>query len=247
MRVLLLGGTSEASALARAFAAEAIPAVFSYAGRTDAPVAQPLPVRIGGFGGVQGLCDFLLAEKITHLVDATHPFAGQMTGNAVAACRQAGLPYLALERPPWQASPGDRWTRVGDVTAAVAALPDKASRVFLAIGRQNLAPFAAKPQHHYLLRLVDPAQDLPLPDVAIILARGPFDVAGDIAVLRCHRIEWIIAKNAGGEGAAAKLAAARALSVPVIMIDRPASPARATVADVADVLHWLHHGADRRV
>lgn len=242
MRVLLLGGTSEASALARALAEAGVEAVFSYAGRTGAPVAQPLPQRIGGFGGVAGLATWLRAEGITHLVDATHPFAAQMSTNAVAAAREAGIALLALERRPWKAGAGDRWTHVPDADAAIAALPVAPSRIFLAIGRQGLAAFAARPQHHYLLRLVDPPEGpLPLPDAEAVIARGPFTEAGDRALLAAHRIDLILSKNAGGTGARAKLDAARALGIPVILIDRPAIPERPVVASVAEVMRWLAH------
>ncbi len=243
-RILLLGGTTEASQLARALADAAADAdaVFSYAGRTDNPVAQPLPTRIGGFGGVDGLIGYIRDQAITHIVDATHPFAAQMSHNAAAACAQTGTALIALERPAWQAQAGDDWTHVPDLEGAVAALPDDPSRVFLAIGKQNLAAFAAKPQHHYLLRLVDPGAGISaLPHTSTVIARGPFDVAGDTALLRDHAITHIVAKNAGGTGAEAKLEAARHLRLPVILIDRPALPPRETAASVAQVMAWLAH------
>ena len=216
--------------------------MFSYAGRTDAPVAQPLLVRVGGFGGVEGLRDWLRRERITHVVDATHPFAAQMSRNAVAACAGAGVPLVALERPAWVAGAGDDWRHVADVEAAVAALPDNPARVFLAIGKQTLAPFAARPQHHYLLRLVDPPEGpLPLPRTTAVIARGPFDAAGDIALMRDHSITHVVAKNAGGAGAEAKLVAARTLGLPVILIDRPVLPARTVKATVEGVMDWLDH------
>jgi precorrin-6A/cobalt-precorrin-6A reductase len=239
-RILLLGGTTEASALARALAAAGVDAVFSYAGRTEAPVAQPLPQRIGGFGGVAGLVDYLRAERIGAVVDATHAFAAQMSRNAVEACAVAGVPLIGLQRPEWRAQAGDQWQHVADIAGAVAALPEQPARVFLAIGKQNLAGFAARP-HHYLLRLVDAPDLPPLPDCTVVLARGPFEVAGDLALLRQHRIGWIVAKNAGGAGAAAKLVAARELGLPVIMIARPALPARQVVGSVAEVMGWLGH------
>lgn len=240
MRVLLLGGTTEASRLARALAEGGIDAVFSYAGRTDAPVAQPLPTRVGGFGGVQGLIDFIAAERITHLVDATHPFAAQMSTNAVAACAATGTPLCAFERAPWVAGPGDDWRHVPDMDGAVRALPDEPARVFLAIGKLHIAKFATKPQHHYLLRLVDaPTAPLPLPDVTAVIARGPFVEADDLALLRAHAITHIVAKNAGGAGAEAKLKAARILGIPVILIDRPQIPPRHTAHEVDGVLAWL--------
>lgn len=238
----MLGGTTEASALARALADSGADAVFSYAGRTDSPVAQPLPTRIGGFGGVEGLIGYIRDHAITHIVDATHPFAAQMSHNAVAACAQTGTALIALERPAWQAQAGDDWTHVPDLKGAVAALPDDPARIFLAIGKQNLAAFGAKPQHHYLLRLVDPGADnRALPHTSTVIARGPFDVAGDTALLQDHAITHIVAKNAGGVGAAAKLEAARHLRLPVILIDRPALPPRETADSVAKVMAWLAH------
>lgn len=238
-RVLLLGGTTEASLMARALAAAGVEAVFSYAGRTDQPVAQPLPMRVGGFGGVDGLTDWLRDEGITHVVDATHPFAAQMSRHAVLACDQADVALAALERAPWQAGPGDDWRQVDDVAGAVEALPEAPARVFLAIGKLHLAEFARRPQHHYLLRLVDPPGDLPLPDAVAVVARGPFDLAGDVALMRDHAITHVVAKNAGGSGARAKLEAARELGLPVILIARPDVAARQVFAQVEDVLHWI--------
>lgn len=240
-RILLLGGTTEASLLARALAGAGLDAVFSYAGRTAAPLAQPLPTRVGGFGGVAGLVAYLRAEGISHVVDATHPFAAQMTRNAVAACGIAGVPLLGFERPAWQAGEGDDWLAVPDLACAVAALPAAPARVFLAIGKQHLAGFAARPQHHYLLRLVDAPGDVPLPRAEVVVARGPFTVEGDTALMQTHRITHVVAKNSGGSGARAKLDAARLLRLPVILIERPQVPARPVAASVAGVMAWLGH------
>ncbi|GLS86525.1 precorrin-6A reductase [Cypionkella aquatica] len=239
-RILLLGGTTEASLLARALAEAGGDAVFSYAGRTDHPVAQPLPMRVGGFGGVGGLVGYLRAENIGAVVDATHPFAAQMSRNAVEACGLAGVPLIGLERAAWAAEAGDNWLHVASIEAAIAALPDAPARVFLAIGKQNLSGFAAKP-HHYLLRLVDAPESSPLPDCTVVLARGPFEVVGDKTLMLQHKISHIVAKNAGGAGAAAKLVAARDLGIPVILIERPALPARRVVGSVAEVMAWLSH------
>ena len=227
--------------MARALAEMGVDAVYSYAGRTEAPVGQPLPVRVGRFGGVEGLAAYLRAEGISHLIDATHPFAAQMSRNAVEAAAATGIPMIALEREPWQAGEGDRWTHVADLPSAVTALGDGPRRVFLAIGRQNLDVFAVAPQHHYLLRLVDPpTEPLPLPRAEAVIARGPFDLAGDLALLKDHRIEVIVAKNAGGAGAEAKLIAARELGLPVILIDRPWVPERRIARTVAEVMTWLN-------
>ncbi|MBL4929726.1 cobalt-precorrin-6A reductase [Fuscibacter oryzae] len=240
--ILILGGTTEASLLAARLAAEGIPAIFSYAGRTAAPVGQPLPMRLGGFGGTAGLAQFLRSEGISHVVDATHPFAAQISRNAALACAETSTPLLALERAAWVAGEGDRWTLVSDTEAAVAALPKAPARVFLAIGKQTLTSFTARPQHHYLLRLVDPPDGgLPLPDASVVIDRGPFTVEGDLALLRHHRISHIVAKNSGGAGAEAKLIAARALGLPVILIDRPALPARNVAHDLAAVMAWIGH------
>ncbi|KII13638.1 cobalt-precorrin-6A reductase [Phaeobacter sp. S60] len=241
-RILLLGGTTEASSLARTLAEAGADAVFSYAGRTAKPVSQPLPTRVGGFGGVEGLSGYLKTESITHVIDATHPFAAQMSTNAVQACKSVGVPICAFERPAWQAGEGDSWLHADSIESAVNALPEAPARVFLAIGKQNLAQFAAKPQHHYLLRLVDaPEADLPLPHTTVEIARGPFDIAGDTALMQRHGITHVVAKNAGGAGAAAKLTAARTLGLPVIMIGRPKVPERPVLGSVAEVMAWIAH------
>jgi precorrin-6A/cobalt-precorrin-6A reductase len=246
--LLILGGTTDGSALAAACAARGVAAILSYAGRTAAPMAQPVPVRVGGFGGVDGLAHYLAAERITHLVDATHPFAAQMSGNAVRAARIVGVPLMALTRPAWRPVAGDRWRHVLDIAGAVATLSGPRRHVFLALGRMHVADFVAQPQHRYLLRFVDPPPvPPPLPDHALVIDRGPFTLAGDRALMTAHGIDLIVAKNAGGGGASAKLDAARALGLPVLLIDRPALPDRAEVHDVAAVFDWLAHDTDRGV
>ncbi len=228
--------------LARALAAAGVPAVYSFAGRTAAPLAPPLPFRVGGFGGVAGLRAYLAETGITRVIDATHPFAAQMSRNAVEACAAAGVPLLALERPAWVAGPGDDWRPVPDMEAAAAALPLAPTAVFLAIGRLELAAFAGRPEHRYLLRLVDPPEvPLPLTQVDCVIARGPFTLEGDLALMKGRGIGLVVAKNAGGQGARAKLDAARALGLPVILIDRPVIPARPVVSTVGEVLDWLPH------
>ena len=244
----MLGGTTEATALATALADLGHDAIFSYAGRTGNPADQPLPTRVGGFGGTDAMAAYLKDKAITHVVDATHPFAAGISANAVLACKRAGVALAALERPEWQAGEGDLWTRVGDIAGAVAALPEARARVFLAIGKQHIGDFAPKPGNFYLLRLVDPPKGpLPLPDAHAVIARGPFDLAGDRALMKAHRISHVVAKNSGGAGAEAKITAARELGLPVIMIDRPVLPGRPVLAGVGAVLRWLDHEADRGV
>ncbi|QOT74073.1 cobalt-precorrin-6A reductase [Sphingobium fuliginis] len=246
--ILILGGTTEASALAAALAERGVRAVLSYAGRTNKPQAQPVPVRVGGFGGMAGLARYLREEGVTHLVDATHPFAAAMSGNALGAAREAGVEHIMLTRPPWTAAEGDRWTYVPDMAGAVAALEGARQNVMLALGRMHVDAFAVQPQHHYLLRFVDmPAVAPGLPDHALVIDRGPFTVEGDMQLMRAHGIDCVVSKNAGGGGARAKLVAARMLGLPVVMIERPACPAAQVTHEVAGVLQWLGHAAERGV
>lgn len=248
-QALILGGTTEATALARAVADAGINGIVSFAGRVDRPVRQPLPQRVGGFGGVPGLIDYVRSSGTTHMIDATHPFAAQMSYNAVAACAACDIPLVALTRSAWRASEGDVWTHVPDIAGAVSALARPACRVMLAVGRMHLAEFAPNPQHSYLLRLVDPPKAaLPLPDTHVIVDRGPFTVENDQALMRHHKIDIVVSKNAGGAGASAKIVAARNLGLPVIMIARPKQPKRLELSSPAQVLEWLCHGAiDRGV
>lgn len=226
--------------MARALADAGVPATLSYMGRVERPKPQPVPVRVGGFGGVPGLVDWLRTHRVTHLVDATHPFAAQMSANAVAAAVASSVPLLALIRPAWVPGPGDRWTCVPDMAAAVAALAGPARRVMLAIGRMHLAEFAVQPQHDYLLRLVDPpVRPVPLPKAHVVVDRGPFSAEADRDLMAQHRIDLIVAKNAGGTGSVSKLQAARELGLPVLMIDRPDIPPRRTAQTVAQVLDWV--------
>jgi precorrin-6A/cobalt-precorrin-6A reductase len=245
-RAIILGGTGNANELAAALVRANIDAIYSYAGRTQIPLPHVLPTRTGGFGGAEGLADFIREAEITHVVDATHPFAAEMSRNAAIACAATGVPLLALERAPWTKTPDDRWIEVEDIAAAVAALPDMRARVFLAIGRQHIAPFAQKPQHAYTLRFVDaPDGALPLPGAEVIVSRGPFTYEGDLALMRERGIAWLVARNAGGDGARAKIDAARALGLPVIMIARPRLAERPRVESIGEVLAWLGHDARR--
>ncbi|MGR7994480.1 cobalt-precorrin-6A reductase [Xanthobacter sp. ZOL 2024] len=240
--LLILAGTTEAAALARAVSAAGIAGTVSFAGRVERLPAQPLPQRVGGFGGVAGLEAYLRENRITHVVDATHPFAVQMSAHALAACTHLGLPLAALTRSPWQEVPGDHWIHVPDMAGAVAALDRPATRVMLAVGRMHLADFLPHPQHFYLLRLVEPAKaPLPLPQHHAVIDRGPFSVEADRRLLQEHAIALVVSKNSGGTGAYAKIVAARTLGLPVIMIDRAPRLDRLELESVAAVLEWLAH------
>lgn len=239
----------EASALARKVAEAGISAQISFAGRVEQVKPQPLPVRIGGFGGIEGLATYLREAAISHLIDATHPFAAQMSRNAIYAARIADIPVVALTRAAWVPQEGDRWTEVQDISGAVQALSGAARRVMLAVGRMHLEEFAPNPQHFYLLRLVDrPDMPLPFPDSEAIIARGPFAYEDDLALLRDRRIDLVVSKNAGGSGARSKIDAARALGIEVLMIQRPDIPDRTELHSADEVMAWIgSHPIDRGV
>ncbi len=199
-----------------------VAATLSLAGRTSVAMAQPIPTRIGGFGGIEGLATYLATERIDVLIDATHPFAAQMARHAREAARAAGCLLLKVSRAPWSAGPGDRWHEVANIDIAIEALGTTPRRVFVTVGSLQLAAFARAPQHHYLVRTIDPVgSDRALPDAIYIEARGPFDVAGEQRLMRDHRIDILVTKNSGGEAASAKLRAARDLGIPVILLRRP--------------------------
>jgi precorrin-6A/cobalt-precorrin-6A reductase len=242
-RVLILGGTTEARLLAGRLAGRIdLDVTLSLAGRTVAPARQAVPVRSGGFGGAAGLADYLVREQIDVLIDATHPYASAISANAWAATQTAGVRFVALRRPPWIAVAGDRWTEVEDARDAVRALGDKPRRVFVALGRNELAPLLQAPQHSYLIRSIDPVDPpLRLPQAAYVTGRGPFAEADELALMRAHGIDAVIAKNSGGAATYCKIAAARALGIEVIMLRRPSAPAAPNVETVDEAIGWLDH------
>ncbi|MBZ9773351.1 cobalt-precorrin-6A reductase [Mesorhizobium sp. CO1-1-8] len=252
-RILILGGTSEARQLVGKLAAHAgLSIALSLAGRTESPVAQGVPVRSGGFGGADGLAAYLRKEHIDLLIDATHPYAAQISANAAQAVRAAGVPILALRRPGWEPVEGDRWTLAATVADAVQALGAAPRRVFLALGRQEVAAFEAAPQHHYLIRSVDAVDPkLAVPNARYLLARGPFREVDERALLQEQRIGIVVSKNSGGEATYGKIAAARALGIEVVMIRRPDLPdvpsAETVEALAAMVYHFVEPAAERGV
>ncbi len=216
--------------------------MLSLAGRTASPARQSVPVRSGGFGGAAGLADYLVHERIDVLIDATHPHASVISANAVEAAGKTEVPLVVLQRPPWIAVAGDRWSEVSGVRNAVHTLGQAPRRVFVALGRNELAPFNDAPQHHYLIRSVDPVDPpLPLPHVSYVTGRGPFSEANDRALMAAHRIDVVIAKNSGGGATYGKIAAARTLGIGVIMVRRPPAAAAPAVETVEDALVWLDH------
>jgi precorrin-6A/cobalt-precorrin-6A reductase len=262
-RLLVLGGTGDAVKLAslaillqrgfsslrdaprtRGFAnANDLPGltvITSLAGRTSAPKSLVGEVRIGGFGGEAGLVRYLQTEQIDLLIDATHPFAAQISRNAAGAATKAGVPRLMLIRPGWACSPEDNWIEVESVEAAVAAIPASAERIFVTIGRQQLTPFASLVDKWCLMRSIDPPDlTIPLPPGKLLLDRGPFNLEAERELLQEYQIQAIVSKNSGGEATYAKIIAGRELGLPVIMIQRPIVPAGEIVTDVAGAIEWL--------
>jgi precorrin-6A/cobalt-precorrin-6A reductase len=242
-RLLILGGTAEARELAGRLAARSgLDIMLSLAGRTASPARQPVPLRVGGFGGAAGLADYLVRERIDALIDATHPYASVISANAAAAARQTGVPFMMLRRPPWIALAADRWTEANNVGDAARALGQDPRRVFVTLGRNELAPFQAAPQHHYLIRSVDPVDPpLALPHANYVTGRGPFSEVAERALITAHRIDVVISKNSGSSATYGKIAAARALGIEVIMLRRPPTTQAPAVDTVDDAIAWLDH------
>lgn len=240
--LLILGGTEEARRLAAAAVARfggALAVTTSLAGRTQSPAAIAGAVRRGGFGGADGLIDYLRAEKIDCVIDATHPFAGQISAAARAACDAANLPLLTLTRPAWQREQGDRWIEVATAAEAAALLPRLGKRVFLTIGRRELDAFARTNGVYFLVRLIEPpARQLSFP-AEVILGRGPFTFDEERGIMTRHAIDLLITKESGGAATAAKLAAARAAGIPVVMLRRPSAVSGVRVENFEDAIRWL--------
>jgi precorrin-6A/cobalt-precorrin-6A reductase len=244
-RVLILGGTTEAAALAERLVrdrGDRLDVTTSLAGRTAAPKALPGRVRTGGFGGSAGLAAYLASEKVDALIDATHPFAQEMSAHAAEAAARTRVPRLVLARAPWAPVSGDRWIDAADIAGAVGALRARAAltRIFLTVGSGGIASFAAVPLRFFLVRVAEPPiRPASFADYAVVVDRGPFAFEKEIALLREHRIEAVVSKNAGGAATYAKIAAARALTLPVIMIARPKPVAGDTAFSVDEAEAWL--------
>ncbi|MEV8540216.1 cobalt-precorrin-6A reductase [Streptomyces sp. NPDC051572] len=240
-RILILGGTTEARELAAELTAlPEVKVTTSLAGRVSRPGALAGDVRIGGFGGAEGLAAWLREHHVDAVVDATHPFAETITANAARAGAATGLPVVVLRRPGWQPGPGDHWHAVASLSEAAEALPALGRRVLLTTGRLGLAAFAHLAQLRFVVRSVEPPEPPMPPDVEVLLARGPFTVADEAALLREHRIDVVVTKDSGGAATAAKLTAAREAGVPVVVVRRPPLPdGVGAVPDVAGVLEWL--------
>lgn len=245
--VLILGGTTEARRMAEALVADpSYDVTTSLAGRVAAPVLPPGEVRIGGFSGIggagsiAGLAGWTIGHDVTHVIDATHPFAERMSFNASEAAALSGIPLLALRRPGWTREPGDDWTYADSLEEAADRLPALGARAFLTTGRMGLHTFAHLNETWFLVRSVDPP-DAPVPPrLEVLLDRGPFTLAGERELLARHRIDVLVTKDSGGSATAPKLAAAREAGIPVLVVRRPAVPEGVPEADsVEAALHWL--------
>jgi precorrin-6A/cobalt-precorrin-6A reductase len=240
-RLLILGGTGEATELAKK--AATIPhldVLVSLAGRTRQPMNQLEKTRVGSFGGEAGLIHFLQEQQIDLLIDATHPFAAQISFNAARAANYCKIPWLHLVRLAWEAVNGDRWIEVESNQAAADVLPEIAHRIFLTIGRQELSTFAHLQDLWFLMRMVDPPQSNEyLPPGKLLLKRGPFSLEDERSLLQMYEIGAIVSKNSGGDATYAKILAARELDLPVVMIQRPPVPAGEHASDVETALSWL--------
>jgi precorrin-6A/cobalt-precorrin-6A reductase len=238
--VLILGGTTEGRALAAALVPSARRVTSSLAGRVAQPRLPAGEVRIGGFGGPDGLAAWLRAEGVDAVVDATHPFAAGISDNAALAAAATGVPLLVLRRPGFTPVDGDRWHPVNSLAAAAELLPGLGQRVFLTSGRQGIGAFAHLDGIHFLARSVDPPEPPLPPSLEVLLDRGPFTLDGERALLRRHRIDVLVTKDSGGAATAPKLTAARELGLPVVVVVRPPVPAGVPVAeDVEGALNWL--------
>lgn len=243
-RILILGGTAEARALAQALHAAGVPVVSSLAGRVARPRLPVGETRVGGFGGPEALARWLEDEAIAAVVDATHPFAERISASAVRAASLAGRPLLRLERPGWTPVEGDRWAWVDDLPAAAAALEELgARRVLLTTGRQGLAAFAADAARWFLVRCVDPPEAALPAHHEVLLDRGPYTLEGERALIATHAIDVVVTKDSGGPLTEAKLAAARERGLPVIVVRRPPRGAVQTVADVDAGAAWARRQA----
>ncbi|WP_030180674.1 cobalt-precorrin-6A reductase [Streptomyces sp. NRRL S-813] len=242
VHVLVLGGTTEAREVAAALAGRpGVRVTISLAGRVSRPGPLDGEVRVGGFGGADGLAAWLREHRVDALVDATHPFAESITRNAARAATATGVPLVVLRRPGWRPEPGDRWHPVASMAAAARLLPELGRRVFLTTGRLDLAAFAHLAELHFVVRSVEPPEPPMPPDVQVVLARGPFTLSDETELLRAHRVDVLVTKDSGGAATAAKLTAARQLGLPVVVVRRPPLPQGVTaVPDARAVLERLH-------
>jgi precorrin-6A/cobalt-precorrin-6A reductase len=240
-RILILGGTTEAFEVAERLTGRPnVKVVYSLAGRVAHPKLPPGEVRIGGFGGVDGLRSYLLAHGISAVIDATHPYAAKISHNAYQVCHSVNIPLIAYQRPPWQRQPQDNWHSVPNPQAAAVLIDRENNRVFLSIGRQELDAFSHCRHAYFLIRAIDQPEAQRPSNSQFILDRGPFALAGELEMLRTHCINWIVSKNSGGPATYPKIEAARELQIPIAMIDRPYKQAAVSLSHPDEIVRFLH-------
>ncbi len=240
MKLLLMAGTGEARALARQLAEiKGLKTVASLAGATRAPAPLAVQTRIGGFGGGTAQAGWMRAQGFDAVLDATHPFAARIKARTARIAADLGLPCLHLIRPPWRAEPGDMWYEIATPQDASAHIAPGAT-VFLATGRASLAGFASLQGRRVFSRQIEiPQAPFPWPGGQFLVGRPPFSQADEVALFKRLKVDWLVVKNAGGEGARAKLLAARQLAIPVLLLARPAPPEGAVVSSPREALAWL--------
>jgi precorrin-6A/cobalt-precorrin-6A reductase len=247
LRILILGGTGEGTELASRLASKKdLTYIYSFAGRVTSPRSPEGAVRVGGFGGVEGLIAYLLTENITAVVDATHPFSVTISRNVEAACARLRLPLIAFTRPAWQQRKDDLWQEVSTLEKAASAVDVRKGRVFLSIGRQEVGSFSACNDAWFLIRAIEePTGKLPR-HYQVLLQRGPFDLKDELQLLRDYSIDYIVSKNSGGSGTYTKIEAARLLGIPVVMVERPIKHTVSAVETVDEVVSELSELSARR-
>lgn len=239
-KILIIGGTQEANKLAEIFHNYNYNYIISYAGIVNKVFEKGLKKRIGGFGGKNGLIDYIEKNKVTHVVDASHPFSNKISHNTVNACRSLNIPIINFARKPWYKCKNDNWIRVKNFKESTRYLTGNPKRIFLAIGQKNLGFYKDYSHHFYLLRLIEKRNRLIFfPNYKCIISKGPFLVNEDIAILKKYKIDMVITKNSGGKGAYSKIIAARELQIPIVVISRPRGTSIKKVYDSNSVLEWI--------
>lgn len=246
-RLLILGGTGEAAALAQAAGERfegGLEIVSSLAGRTNEPRSLPGMMRTGGFGGAEGLAQWLREAEIDIVVDATHPYAARISANARAACETLGVDRIILWRPPWTAQPGDNWISVADAAEAAELLPRVGKRAFLALGSGQLRHFGDVKGVWLMSRVAEAPEPHSAPPGFVVVGRGPFGADDELRLMEERDIDLLVSRNSGGEATVGKITAARRRGIPVIMLARPAPEPGEQCSDLKEVLQWVARKLD---
>ena len=240
-KILIIGGTQEGNKLANYFKEHNLEYIISYAGVVEEVYKKKFKKRVGGFGGKIGIFNFIKQNKITHVIDASHPFSQKISLNTYNVCKSYNIPIITYTRKPWFERKNDNWIKVGDFNESADYLKGEAKNVFLAIGKKNLQVFKKYPQHCYLLRVIN-NQDINnlFPNQKCIAYNSKLNVEEEIKILKKYKIEVIVSKNSGGNLAYNKIIAARKLKIPVVIISRPKSLRSKKIYTLESLLEWLN-------